>query len=80
MTTEETIEIIKKNKPTSDPRKCGKVLCEACDMVIEALDKQIPKKPKKIGFSTFCAVCGGYVIKQPFSNFCGRCGQKISWE
>lgn len=37
MTYEEAIEIIKKNKPVSDPRKCGEELCEACDIAIEAL-------------------------------------------
>ena len=37
MTREEAIEILKRNKPTSDPRMCGTELCEAVDMAIEAL-------------------------------------------
>lgn len=45
MTREEAIEILKKNKPTSDPRMCGTELCEAVDMAIESLEKQIPIRP-----------------------------------
>lgn len=37
MTRKEAIEILKRNKPTSDPRRCGTELCEAVDMAIEAL-------------------------------------------
>lgn len=39
MTREEAIEILKSNKPTSDPRKCGKELCAAVDIAIEALQE-----------------------------------------
>lgn len=39
MKREEAIEILKRNKPTSDPRICGKELCTACDVAIEALEK-----------------------------------------
>lgn len=39
MTYKEAIEILKRNKPTSDPRLCGKELCTACDVAIEALEK-----------------------------------------
>ena len=37
MTRKEAIEILKRNKPTSDSRRCGTELCEAVDMAIEAL-------------------------------------------
>ena len=40
MTRREAIIVLKKNKPVSDPRGCGRELCEACDIVIEALEKQ----------------------------------------
>ena len=44
MTRKEAIEILKRNKPTSDPRMCGTELCEAVDMAIEALkDKEYGK-------------------------------------
>ena len=39
MTRKEAIEILKSNKPTSDPRECGKELCTAVDMAIEALQE-----------------------------------------
>lgn len=41
----EAIKILKFNRPSSDWRKCGVELCEAVDMAITALEKQIPKKP-----------------------------------
>lgn len=40
MTREETIEILRKNRPTSDPRPCGMELCDALDMAISALRQQ----------------------------------------
>ena len=40
MTIEEAIEILRKNRPTSDPRPCGKELCDAVDMAISALRQQ----------------------------------------
>lgn len=39
MTLQEAIEILKRNKPTSDPRICGKELCIACNVAIEVLEK-----------------------------------------
>ena len=40
MTTNEAIEILRKNRPTSDPRPCGVELCDALDMAIAALRQQ----------------------------------------
>ena len=40
MTTNEAIEILQKNRPTSDPRPCGMELCDAVDMAISALRQQ----------------------------------------
>ena len=40
MTKEEAIEILRKNRPTSDPRPCGMELCDAVDMAISALRQQ----------------------------------------
>lgn len=39
MEYQESIEILKKNKPVSDPRKCGKELCTACDVAISAMQE-----------------------------------------
>ena len=44
MTREEAIEVLKKNRPGADPRRCGQELCTAVDMAIAALREQ----PKKI--------------------------------
>ena len=40
MTREDAIEILRKNRPTSDPRPCGMELCDAVDMAISALRQQ----------------------------------------
>ena len=40
MTRLEAIEILRKNRPTSDPRPCGMELCDAVDMAISALLQQ----------------------------------------
>ena len=40
MTNEEAIEILRKNRPTSDPRPCGMELCDAVDIAISALRQQ----------------------------------------
>lgn len=39
MDYQEAIEILKKNKPTSDPRRCGKELCTACDVAISSMQE-----------------------------------------
>ena len=40
MTTNDAIEILRKNRPTSDPRQRGLELCDAVDMAISALRQQ----------------------------------------
>ena len=42
MTREKAIEILRKNRPTNDPRPCGMELCEAVDMAISTLRQQEP--------------------------------------
>lgn len=39
MDYQEAIGILKRNKPTSDPRLCGKELCTACDVAISAMQE-----------------------------------------
>lgn len=39
MDYQEAIEILKKNKPVSDSRQCGKELCVACDVAIAAMQE-----------------------------------------
>ena len=68
---------------------------EEIETAIEALEKQIPKKPKahiidvdklKIGNANWCKGTTAYhcpncnnFISRTY-NFCDNCGQKISWE
>ena len=40
MTREEAIEVLKKNRPGADPRRCGLELCTAVDVAISALREQ----------------------------------------
>lgn len=43
---------------------------------IEALEKQIPKKPINISWTHYhCPICK----KSVNSNYCGNCGQAIDW-
>lgn len=39
MDIQRAVEILKINKPTSDPRLCGKELCNACDVAISAMQE-----------------------------------------
>ena len=56
----------------------------AIDLAIEALDKQIPKKPiEKFAFSDdigagLCPFCNEGVNEE--MNFCSYCGQALDWE
>lgn len=65
---------------------------EANAIAIKALEKQIPKKPKKlipydmdIGFEVihtqrgFCSSCVQSVIEEKH-DFCPRCGVAIKWD
>ena len=56
---------------------------EACKMGMQALEKQIPKKPEiKISgttgwnTTTYCPACRGEVLK---SKYCVHCGQALDW-
>ena len=57
---------------------------EAFEIAIQALEKQIPKKPHK-NFEKFSGVwcsCGKYLGKEYFvdkPSYCTDCGQKLDW-
>ena len=83
MTESEAIELIEKDlklhsKDLSSKYKNG------LRMAINALKKQIPKKPHK-NFEKFSGVwcsCGkylgkGYFVDKP--SYCTDCGQKLDW-
>ena len=59
---------------------------EAIDMAIEALEKQIPKKPIAVDWSEEfegaliedrCALCSTYL--HYIDRYCPNCGQAIDW-
>ena len=51
------------------------------EIAIQALENQIPKKPKErdcIGFNTLvCPVCKGALYL--YEPYCDNCGQKLDW-
>ena len=85
MTHEEAIKILTELKPI--PIDGFKIIAEAYDLAIDALEKQVPKKPTrtrgKYGH-TECACCG-WVVESFCGDleqypFCPNCGQAIDWE
>ena len=84
----EAIECLKSNKPT-----IGYVMLqESIDMAIQALEKQIPKKPiMKQYFENLeeeylcCPTCGEILTdriqadNKTFYFHCMNCGQKFDW-
>ncbi len=59
---------------------------KACDIAIEALEKQIPKKPiiseeQHIRYvTTFeCPACNGKFTGFGVAKYCYRCGQALDW-
>ena len=46
-------------------------------LIIEALEKQIPKKLKDDGW-LYCAICGRDVLMDRF-DYCPDCGQALDW-
>ena len=54
---------------------------DVCKTAIEALEKQIPKKPVKHrkSYAVFhtCAICGENVVD--YEIYCPECGQALDW-
>ena len=46
-------------------------------LIIEALEKQIPKKLKDDGW-LYCPICGRDVLMDRF-DYCPHCGQALDW-
>ena len=61
-----------------------KAVEEACLLACEALEKQIPKKPRETRCALMCARCGHKITekgcKKLDRNYCKKCGQAIDWE
>ena len=71
---ERDLNCLKQNKALPDS-------IESMEMAINALEKQIPNKPKErdcIGFNTLvCPVCKGALYL--YEPYCDNCGQAIDW-
>ena len=79
MTNKEAIKAIKCNYPPENYT----ILREALDMAIEALEKQVPKKPidnnEREWFE--CPTCGRVIVTYYAGerHHC-KCGQALNWE
>lgn len=85
----EAIKIIKSNYPTSG----YSMLCEALDIAIEALEKQLAIKPKEneirggwLGKQKHytCPTCGNCLLEEMMNErqntgYCWDCGQRLDW-
>ena len=58
-------------------------LAEAMRMAIQALEKQIPKKPIFYAHNYYCSVCDSLIGNNEFEwkrfKYCDTCGQKLDW-
>lgn len=90
MNNQDAIEILKNERPG-----CGEKIpyteeekCEAYDIAISAIEKQIPKKPIKTNNETGirytdsfrCPNCGRSFSGTGIASFCYHCGQALRWE
>lgn len=71
----------------------SQVLHDAVDVAIQALEKRIPKKPRKTDsyrgvlkkvYAYVCPTCGNarlekYMNERQNTVFCWDCGQKLDW-
>lgn len=59
-------------------------LTEANGIAIQALEKQIPRKPRFYAHNYLCGVCGYLVGNDEFEwkrfGYCQHCGNKIDWQ
>ena len=55
---------------------------EDIEIMIQSLEKQIPKKPlpdKEFHLKGICPTCGVHFLDK-LTKYCGNCGQKLKWE
>ena len=84
MNNQEAIEILKNERP-----RCGEKVtytegekCEAYDIAISAIEKQIPKKHIRNSSGDLACLCGLIIqmkSKRKCLYFCHNCGQAIKW-
>lgn len=89
MTAKEAIRRIKDHFRVHDDGRPTPYLDEAVKMAINALERQIPKKPSEVNESEYdrfycvdfmCDTCNTAVIGQPYRpKHCKHCGQALDW-
>ena len=93
MTASEAIKMLEIQKPAYGCKEYKKPLMYAYDMAMQALEKQIPKKPifnhnLSDTFSLFHCECGhtikvrhdiGIMDNNNAPNYCSRCGCRLDW-
>ena len=69
-----------------EPDNTEKAIFEECEVILNALEKQIPKKPIfkdndgiRYTDSYRCPTCGGAFSGTGIANYCYHCGQVIDW-
>ena len=85
MTYEEAIKHFKSLQKRYTKEHNGR-MCEKVNLALEALEKQIPKKPLHMHKNYYCPICkeDGWMlwdnaIPNDMDNYCGKCGQAIDW-
>ena len=85
MTYEEAIKHFKSLQKRYTKEHNGR-MCEKVNLALEALDKQIPKKPLHMYKNYYCPICkeDGWMlwddaIPNDMDKYCGKCGQAIDW-
>ena len=81
MTPGNAMKILKGLYP--DLSRAGKA---AIDAAVEALEKQIPKKPTQTGeqhirysMNYVCPLCGNHFSGTGIASYCYHCGQALDW-
>ena len=84
MTESEAIKELQEIRPRGGiiPQKRA----EALDVAIQALEKQIPKKPVKsenqvvrYANTYYCPICNLGITGTNIAKWCYHCGQKLDW-
>ena len=84
MTHEEATERIKCILKNNSFTRADK---NALKLAIEAIEKQIPKKPLHMHKNYYCPICkeNGWMlwddaVPNDMDAYCGKCGQALDWE
>ena len=85
MTYEEAIKHFKSLQKRYTKEHNGR-MCEKVNLALEALEKQIPKKPLHMHKNYYCPICkeDGWMLwddvkPNDMDKYCGKCGQAIDW-